>query len=132
MDYSKLRDLLATGKWEDADVETASLMLMVAGREKQGRLDIEDVKKFPGRDLRTIDSLWVEYSNGRFGFSVQKRIWKQVKKNYDDFGDIVGWRRGNTWLPYSELSFNAAAPEGHLPSWGRRGRLWGFLAERLV
>ncbi|MBW4493084.1 MAG: GUN4 domain-containing protein [Oscillatoria princeps RMCB-10] len=132
MDYSKLRDSLATGNWEDADMETASLMLQVAGREKEGRLDLEDVKKFPCRDLRTIDSLWVEYSKGRFGFSVQKRIWKQVEKNYEEFGDLVGWRRASTWLPYSELSFNAAAPEGHFPTWGRRGRLWSFLAERLV
>ena len=30
---------------------------------------------FPCDDLRTIDQLWVHYSNGKFGFSVQKKIY---------------------------------------------------------
>ncbi|WP_071821328.1 GUN4 domain-containing protein [Microcystis aeruginosa] len=29
----------------------------------------------PESFLRTIDQLWGKYSNGRFGFSVQKRIY---------------------------------------------------------
>ncbi len=37
-------------------------------------------------DLRTIDQLWVKYSNGRFGFSVQKRIWHSIGGNkYADY-----------------------------------------------
>ncbi|CCQ59603.1 GUN4 domain-containing protein, partial [Crocosphaera watsonii] len=30
---------------------------------------------FPCEDLRIIDQLWVKYSNGQFGFSVQKQIY---------------------------------------------------------
>jgi hypothetical protein len=73
--------------------------------------------------LRTIDQLWVKYSNGRFGFSVQKRIYQSLggTKEYDEsevwqkFGDKVGWRKKNEWLYYNDLTFSEKAPEAHLP-----------------
>jgi serine/threonine protein kinase len=78
MDYINLRNLLAGKKWREADEETARVMLKGAGREEKGWLNIKDIEKFPCEDLRTIDQLWVEYSNGSFGFSVQKRIYRSV------------------------------------------------------
>lgn len=131
MDYSQLRDLLAGGLWQEADRETASVMLQICGREKQGKLSQEDIENFPCRDLRAIDRLWVQYSSGRFGFSVQMRIWENVAENYDELGDRLGWRRDGSWLPYPDLTFNPTAVEGHLPSWGRRGRLWSLLTNRM-
>ena len=35
------------------------------------------IKLFPGEDLRFINNLWLKYSQGHFGFSVQKNIWKK-------------------------------------------------------
>ncbi|MFM6487700.1 MAG: protein kinase domain-containing protein [Dolichospermum sp.] len=75
MDYRKLRDLLKAGKWKEADEETLRVMLAVAKREREGWLNVENIDNFPCADLRTIDQLWVKYSNGRFGFSVQKQIY---------------------------------------------------------
>jgi hypothetical protein len=101
-------------------------MLKVAGREYAGWLDTESIKKFPCEDLRTIDQLWVEYSNGRFGFSVQKRIYQSLggtrEYNWEvcaKFGDKVGWRKKAEWLYYYEdLTFYE---EAHLPM-GVEGR----------
>ncbi|MEH2282341.1 MAG: GUN4 domain-containing protein [Nostoc sp.] len=76
--YEQLAYYLAAGKWKEADEETDRLMLQVAGREKQGYLDLDDIRQFPCKDLRTIDQLWVQYSNGHFGFSVQKEIYLSV------------------------------------------------------
>ncbi|MBW4592221.1 MAG: GUN4 domain-containing protein [Brasilonema angustatum HA4187-MV1] len=77
------------------------------------------MENFPCTDLRTIDQLWVKYSGGRFGFSVQKRIWERVGEDYEKFGDRVGWRKGmfwnREWLNYNELTFSINAPQGHLP-----------------
>ena len=81
MDYINLRNLLASKKWPEADEETARVMLKVAGREKERYLDTESIEKFPCEDLGTIDQLWVKYSNGRFGFSVQKRIYQSLGGN---------------------------------------------------
>ena len=101
MDYRKLRDYLAQGKWKEADEETRRVMLAVAKREKEGWLDVEDIDNFPCADLRTIDQLWVKYSDGKFGFSVQKRIYQSLggtreynTEIWEKFGDKVGWRKG--------------------------------------
>jgi serine/threonine-protein kinase len=144
VDYTKLRDLLATGKWKEADEETANKMLEAAGRTEDRWLRIEDIDRFPCEDLRTIDQLWVKYSNGRFGFSVQKRIYESLggTREYDEkiweaFGDRVGLCVNKKWLYYKEIKFNTTAQEGHLPVGGGgfgdgggqwRGRfLFGFL-----
>ena len=93
---------MAAKKWKEADLETDKRMLEVAGRESQGWFRLEDVENFPCLDLGTIDKLWIKYSNGKFGFSVQKQIYLSVggTKEYDQkvweaFGDKVGWRQGS-------------------------------------
>jgi len=124
MDYINLQNLLAAKKWKEADGETLIVMVKVAGREKEEGLDRESRAKFPCEDLRTIDQLWVKYSNGRFGFSVQKRIYQSLggTRQYDEkvweaFGDKVGWKvkLKNKWLYYNDLTFSEKAPEAHLP-----------------
>ncbi|MFB8796073.1 MAG: serine/threonine-protein kinase [Microcoleus sp.] len=124
MDYTNLRNLLAAKKWKEADEETARVMLKVAGREEEGWLnsELESIDNFPCEDLRTIDQLWVQYSNGRFGFSVQKRIYQSLggTREYDEkvweaFSDKVGWRKNNSGLYYKEITFSEKAPEAHLP-----------------
>jgi hypothetical protein len=76
--YHQLAYYLAAGKWEAADEETLKVIREVAGIEKQGHLDPQDIAKFPCEDLRIIDQLWVNYSNGHFGFSVQKQIYLEM------------------------------------------------------
>jgi serine/threonine-protein kinase len=149
--YQKLQQFLKAGNWREADKETARVMLQVAGREKEGWLDSDSINLFPCEDLRQIDGLWVAYSNGRFGFSVQKRIWQECGGKVDSetierLGDRVGWRKEEQWLGKEQLTFSSNAPSGHLPCWSPPGHLpirdfhpdWGFLfcgsslASRLV
>ena len=132
MDYINLRNLLAAKKWQEADQETTRVMCKVAGMEKKEWLNLEHIEKFPCEDLRTIDQLWVKYSNGRFGFSVQKRIYQSLggTSSYDEeiwknFCDRVGWRKNNEWLYYNNLTFSEKVPEAHLPAlvlWAQ----WGW------
>lgn len=137
---SKLCELLASKKWDKADKETLKIMLQVTGREKEGWLDVASIQNFPCEELRAIDQLWLQFSNGRFGFSVQKRIWKSVGGNlkaddkiYQAFGDRVGWRVNGNWIQIHQLSFISLAAVGHLPatairlgglSWGVDGFWW--------
>lgn len=137
IDYSRLEALLAQSKWKEADEETKAVMVKIAGRQKEGWLRVEDIKNFPCGNLRTINILWVRYSHGRFGFSVQKHIWETVggKPNadlltYQRFCDRVGWRVHDSPVWWSQLSFSIDAPVGHLPCKcvegdGWIGRGWG-------
>ncbi|MEM8638909.1 MAG: GUN4 domain-containing protein [Cyanobacteria bacterium P01_G01_bin.54] len=126
--YQQLEKLLRAKEWRQADEETTKQMLEVANRISEGWLQAEDIDSFPCEDLRAIDQLWVHYSNGRFGFSVQKRIYQGLggTREYAQdvwraYGKAVGWRMGNSWLYYSSLNFSASAPEGHLPAPRPRG-----------
>ncbi len=110
-------------------------MLWVAAREKEGWIDPQSMKKFPCTDLRTIDQLWVKYSNGKFGFSVQRRIWQEVGQDWDKFGQRTGWLLNNKWLNYDDLTFELRAPAGHLPArrvGGAEGfkNLWNIFSPR--
>ena len=141
IDYRNLRHCLAVKDFESANKETKSLF------EKISSIDLNlmdpdpqkrKIPRIPCTDICTIDRLWVKYSEGRFGFSVQFMIWSDIylrlyneKKEFnrrekiessDDelnfsaqldsmrkFYDIIGWEKD------SRLIYQESAPEGHLP-----------------
>ena len=150
IDYSKLRDLLKAEKWKEADYETYLVMIQAVGKNEKDYFELEELLNFPCTDLRTIDQLWVKYSNGRFGFSVQKEIYlsvggkadgKYYEEAWNKFGDRIGWKVDKKWIDYYEVTFNTSA---HLLPmfWCCVGRGFGFggvvgvgvcsLASRLV
>ncbi len=126
--YNLLRDLLAASKWKEADEETREIMVKVVGREGIGWLNEESINKLPCTDLRTVDQLWLEYSDSRFGFSVQKRIYEEVERDWEKMGDRVGWRERGKWLSISSLTYDINAPLGHLPGAGAwvTSLVWGL------
>ena len=136
INYTRLRDLLARKKWKEADQQTWDVLSQALGKSRSYYLQISDIKKLPCEDLWTIDKLWVKYSNGRFGFSVQKYIYEDVGKDYPSFCDRVGWPIHTPLNLDSVLKFNLKAPMGHLPSrrWVGGYHWWrhaGALAEKL-
>ncbi|MBE7380708.1 MAG: GUN4 domain-containing protein [Leptolyngbya sp. SIO1E4] len=104
------------GDWEAADQETARCMLEAVGRDKDDLIQPDEFANFPCADLRTIDRLWVNYSKGRFGFSVQKRIYigcgaKLNGKHpgnsiWEKFGERVGWRVQGKRIPCCRPPFS--------------------------
>ena len=124
IDYIRLCNRLATGKWKEADQETLEVMCQAAEREEEKWLMKENIDKFPCEDLQTINQLWLYYSDGKFGFSVQKEIYESLggtrehdQKVWEKFCERVGWRKGGKWLGYSELTFDQrSAPQAHLPA----------------
>lgn len=113
IDYRELEKLLKAQEWRKADELTAKLMCQAANREKEGWLDTEHIEAFPCEDLRTIDRLWVHYSNSKFGFSIQKKLWLECggeigKYDYEvwkKFAAKVGWYhpQKNDWRTYTEF-----------------------------
>lgn len=69
VDYRALRSLLQSHQWESANQETGRILI-----EELSVRRSEYIHRLPCTDLHTIDRLWVTSSNGRFGFSVQRRI----------------------------------------------------------
>ncbi|GAA6623108.1 GUN4 domain-containing protein [Scytonema sp. NUACC26] len=136
LDYTKLQNLLVAGKWEEANQETYLVMLQAIGRQEGDWIREREILNFPCTDLCTINQLWVKYSNGHFGFSIQKRIYLDVGGMpdgkysmliYSKYCDRVGWKVNGKWI--DQIIFDTSAPVGHLPRCRSEHR---FLASRLV
>lgn len=135
-DYTTLLNLLADENWKEADAETGRVMLSIANSIRPARyrnyFHVYAMPKFPCEDLRTIDQLWVKYSDGHFGLSVQKKIYQglvgtrdydsiniiEKEKIRDNFYDLVGWRdkRGYLASALYDITFEKTAKQGHLPT----------------
>ena len=133
--YNALEYSLKNQSWREADQLTNELMILIANRIETGSLEIEDIKKFSCSDLKKIDNYWVQNSDERFGFSVQKQIWLDRGNrlgftepteadivNQKSFARDVGWydSGGKEYKSYKEVIENVdknyqLAPKGVLP-----------------
>lgn len=125
--YTKLEALLAAKKWQEADQITTDIILKESNWAAStwrmwgtglvsGKLTgwYDPIKQYPCRDLKTLNNLWLKYSDGRFGLSVQQQIFERIAaqskdefRTYDAFMDEVAWDRPD------HLS---NTPIGHFPS----------------
>ncbi|NEO86372.1 MAG: hypothetical protein F6J87_19260 [Spirulina sp. SIO3F2] len=138
IDYQPLVDALKEQNWQWANRLTRQLILGIANRHGTW-LSPQDIKDLPIDDLEIMDRLWRAYSNCRFGFTIQRAIWRDSMKyargyrsgmireaTAKEFGLRVGWKvssecrreddRNEDWV-FDGLSIDdASAPVGHLPT----------------
>lgn len=104
---------------------TRDALIVLAGSKEKGRnfVYFTEVKNIPSTDLATIERLWNQFSGGKFGYSVQKKKWRQSKGDFELFCRKIGWtttdgdvERKKRWFGASEFTYDVKkAPEGHLP-----------------
>ena len=100
-------------------------MIELSGAKEKGRnfVYFTEVKNIPNTDLATMERLWNKFSGGKFGYSVQKKKWRQCKGDFEAFCRKIGWtthdgevERKKRWFGASEFIYDVKkAPEGHLP-----------------
>ena len=125
VDYVPLATMLATGDYKGADQFTRDNLIKIAGLGAVKRAFVywTEVPSLPETDLCTMERLWLEYSKGTFGYSVQKRVWDVENGNFDSFIRRIGWtkvengsERKLKWFGQSEFIYTLeGAPKGHLP-----------------
>jgi serine/threonine protein kinase len=117
LSFDKLKVLLLKKKWQEADEETWDLLRKSVDKLHGNFLTVGDIDKIPAEDLYKIDELWSNYSQKRFGFTIQSLIYEDTEGDYPKFCQEVGWL---TYQPTSLLNdgykFTYQAPRGHLPS----------------
>ncbi|XWS09318.1 hypothetical protein CRYUN_Cryun40dG0075200 [Craigia yunnanensis] len=125
--FDTLQHHLSTQNFRQADEETRRLLIVLAGEaaQKRGYVFFSEVQFISEADLKAIDDLWKQYSNNKFGYSVQKRRWQKVNKDFTKFFLKVGWmKKLDTEVEqYNYRAFpnefvwelNDETPEGHLP-----------------
>ncbi|MEB3232969.1 MAG: GUN4 domain-containing protein [Leptolyngbyaceae bacterium] len=144
--YRALETYLKNGEWKKADNETYRLMITKVGKKEGNWFTKDELLKFDCEELLTIDALWVKYSNGKFGFSVQKELYVECGgildgqyhgEAWDQFCHKNDWKENGE---YVSIKFDIESPKAHLPRWGFGGcrgggsLLFAFssLASRLV
>ncbi len=124
--YETLQNLLKESKWFEADKETVRLILAIAGESEMENLRPNEIEHLECSELQVIDRLWNTYSDGRFGFGIQAKIYQdlggsqqttieQDAKLTQKWGDRLGWRNNGSWLKCSDLDYSENAAEGGLP-----------------
>ncbi len=125
--YGKLGDLLAAGKWKEADLETTKVLVEVSGKASQDDIAPADMQTYPCSALRTIDGMWMKYSNGRFGFGLQLKTYLEVGGSLDALraedleplkktAEKTGWRKNGMKVEYEDFDFSLEAAPGAFPS----------------
>jgi hypothetical protein len=125
IDYVPFAAMLATGDFEGADQFARDALIKIAGPDAKKReyVYFTEVPNLPSTDLCTMERLWLQFSNGAFGYSVQKRVWDIEGGNFDAFIRRIGWttvendsERKLRWYGKSEFIYELTkAPKGHLP-----------------
>jgi len=118
IDYQELQNLLIDQKYQEADILTRVKLCEIAGEKAQQRkwLYFTEISKFPATDLATIDLLWYVYSEGKFGYSIQRKLWLSLGKDFIELWTKLKWKNGNRWTKYpQEFIWDLSAPTGHLP-----------------
>jgi hypothetical protein len=125
--FKRLQELLAAADWQQADLETIQVILSVTKAPDLESISPNDVRQFPCNELYVIDRLWTNYSQGRFGFSVQAQLYQSVGGSLETtiaqdysvierFGDRAGWRVNGNWQKCDDLDYTLNAPIGCHPS----------------
>lgn len=123
VNYIPLWYMLQQREWYDANEETRHCLVQASGQQQRNP-QLIDVNLINVVDLRTIDALWSEFSNGHFGFKKQCEIWEKIdsrSKNLEALGRQLDWRRSNSWINYEAADFSEDAVSGHLPIFPRIG-----------
>ena len=128
--YDRLSEFLVAERWREADEQTWELIKQVAvGDGNYGGISFSELESLSCSDLRTIDNLWLQHSQGHFGFSVQRQVYESLASNklnaniivFQSFALQVGWKEDKDYTKkeykhYSDLTFSLNSPRGHLPA----------------
>ncbi len=75
--YASLRSALAAANWQSANLETWNLLCQGLNKPPRTPLTKDDIPRIPCELIQQIDRLWQEYSQGKYGFSVQQQLFRQ-------------------------------------------------------
>jgi hypothetical protein len=118
VNYAPLQRHLMLQEFEAADRQTSEILRQLAGSEavRRGYVYYSEVSAMPGVDLECLDRLWVCYSRGRFGFSVQGRLLRSCQGLWEQLWPRLGWKKEGVWTRYpGSFTWSITAPEGHMP-----------------
>lgn len=121
--YDRLQSYLSQKNWQAADAETYNLMLKLAGEQSymDGTYHPNELENYSTcTGIVLIDRLWSNASQGRLGFTAQKKVFEAEGKEWQKMYAKVGWRSlTGEWLVntrYNRSYKRWEYQEGYTPS----------------
>lgn len=121
-----LEERLKALDFKGADLITTNLFILNQNSDiTDACLNKITILEFPFQIFHKMDSLWQQYSNSQYGFSLQRDIWHSINggsqiigvKSLNKFADYVGWQINGEWIKsYNDFNFGLNANIGHLPT----------------
>jgi hypothetical protein len=118
LEYRTLQWHLLNREFEQADRLTSRRLRELAGSdaERRGYVYYSEVPAMAPADLESLDRLWLVYSRGRFGFSVQGRLLAACGGRWEELWPRLGWKQNGIWTRYpGSFTWSLSAPDGHMP-----------------
>lgn len=113
-----LENLLREGKFNDADIKTKDILLKLADKNNDNILSLEEIENIACDELNKIDEVWTNNSKGKFGFTVQLRIWKESGYQLDNFLRKTNHDEKSLFGYETKFLVNLQeSPNGYLPTY---------------
>ncbi|MGF1933898.1 MAG: AAA-like domain-containing protein [Nostoc sp. ChiQUE02] len=134
--FDELSKYLTDSKWREADLQTTKLIFYIAeigdkatelmlevDNDKKGELLTKVVNNISCEDLNKIDSLWVDKSKRKFGFTIQIPLYKEtgnIPGEYDNkaflrFAEKVEWQKNTDDGGFTITFIGNDNTKGHYP-----------------
>jgi len=121
VDYTALVNDLQSRNWKQANEDTTEALLKAFGpnSQKTGQVDIKEAESPPCADLKTVDQLWSQASNGNLGFTAQRQVIKQSGDYRQAYNQMQWQRPGGEWLiQYTYDGHREHFKPGYEPDYG--------------
>ena len=123
INYGTFNYLLSSRHWYAADQEMVPLMLKMIQCSGEAGLTPRGLEAIAAEDLQLLDRLWMQHSDGQFGLSPQRQLWRSWRQrgangtgdgdNWLELWRSLTWHLGKDWFQYPKISL----AQGQLPFW---------------
>jgi nucleoside phosphorylase len=128
----KLENMLAEQRWKESDLLSEIIILSTNNGDK---LTVPLIRNLSTDLIKSIDNLWIFHSQGKFGLSIQKDIWKNLfaqpksswfgrlkkpeemsePKAWEELTKSVGWKDDKDRFIERDSIYSLANVKGKLP-----------------
>jgi nucleoside phosphorylase len=128
----QLENMLVSQRWKESDFLSEMIILSTNNGDK---LTVPLIRNLPVGLIKSIDDLWLSHSQGRFGLSIQRDIWKNLfnqpksswfgrlkkqeemsdSKAWEELTRSLGWKDDKDRFVERDSIYSLANVKGGLP-----------------
>lgn len=109
--YENLYNRLKSQEFDEASLATVNIVRLLTNTGKYEAVSTENLSC---NHLVNLNKYWSEYSENKYGFSTQRKIWND-KGNVSDFVKKLSWENSCEFSSNNKSTSSSEVPKGHFP-----------------